>query len=267
MGKDNIPFHTVIWPAMLLGYGGLNLPYDVPANEYLNLEGMKLSTSRSWAVWLPDYLDRYEADPLRYVIAANMPETSDSDFSWQEYVRRNNDELVATFGNLVHRVLMMSYRNFDGAVPTPGDLDGESRALLELAERRFNEVEENIALCRFRAGLVDGAMALAQATNRYLDQKAPWQTAKTDKMVTATTLWTALTVINCLKKALYPYLPFSCEKLHTMLGFGGSVIDGGWSWSPMDLSAGQQLEQPVPLFRKLDEAIIEQEAERIGRQS
>ena len=267
MGKDNIPFHTVIWPAMLLGYGGLNLPYDVPANEYLNLEGMKLSTSRSWAVWLPDYLDRYEADPLRYVIAANMPETSDSDFSWREYVRRNNDELVATFGNLVHRVLTMSYRNFDGAVPTPGDLDDESRSLLAEAERRFNEIEENIALCHFRAGLVDGAMALAQATNRYLDQKAPWQTIKTDKLVTATTLWTALTVINCLKKALYPYLPFSSEKLHTMLGFDGSVADEGWSWSPTDLSSGQRLGQPVPLFQKLDESIIELEAERIGRQN
>ena len=102
MGKDNIPFHTVIWPAMLMGYGGLNLPYDVPANEYLNLEGLKLSTSRNWAVWLPDYLDRYEPDPLRYVLAASMPETSDSDFSWREYVRRNNDELVATYGNLVN---------------------------------------------------------------------------------------------------------------------------------------------------------------------
>ena len=102
---------------MLLGYGGLNLPYDVPANEYMNLEGFKLSTSRNWAIWLNDYLDRYEPDPLRYFIAANMPETSDSDFSWSEYVRRNNDELVATYGNLAHRVLTMAYRNFYGRVP------------------------------------------------------------------------------------------------------------------------------------------------------
>ena len=121
MGKDNIPFHTLIWPAMLMGYGELNLPYDVPANEYMNLEGFKLSTSRNWAIWLPDYLDRYGADPLRYVIAAGMPETSDSDFSWREYVRRNNDELVATYGNLVHRVLTMVHRNFEGAVPHHGE--------------------------------------------------------------------------------------------------------------------------------------------------
>ena len=226
MGKDNIPFHTVIWPSMLLGYGGLNLPYDVPANEYMNLEGMKLSTSRSWAVWLPDYLARY----------------------------------------LVHRVLTMSYRNFDGVVPTPGQLDDDSRALLDEAERRFQEVGENLELCKFRAALMECAMALAQAANRYLDRKAPWQTAKTDRIATATTLWTAMTVINCLKKALYPYLPFSCEKLHTMLGFDGSVVDEGWKWSPTDLSAGQRLDKPSPLFQKLDEAIAEQETERIGRQ-
>ena len=127
MGKDNIPFHTVIWPSMLMGFEGLNLPYDVPANEYLNLEGLKLSTSRHWAIWLSDYLVRHEPDPLRYVVASNMPETSDSDFSWKEYVRSNNDELVATYGNLVHRVLTMTVRNFerftlgstDVAVTTP----------------------------------------------------------------------------------------------------------------------------------------------------
>ena len=109
-------------------------------------------------------------------------------------------------------------------------------------------------------------MALAQAANRYLDRKAPWQTAKTDRIATATTLWTAMTVINCLKKALYPYLPFSCEKLHTMLGFEGSVVDDGWDWSPTDLGSGQSLQKPTPLFQKLDEAIAEQETERIGRQ-
>lgn len=265
MGKDNIPFHTVIWPMMLLGYGGLNVPYDVPANEYMNLEGMKLSTSRSWAVWLPDYLDRYDPDPLRYVIAAGMPETSDSDFSWAEYVRRNNDELVATFGNLVHRVLTMSYRHFDGAVPNPSPLDAESKALLDEAKRRLAEVGKNIELCRFRAGLADGAMALAQAANRYLDRKAPWRTIKTDAAATATTLWTAMTVINCLKRALYPYLPSSCEKLHTMLGFSGSAAEEGWDWSPEDLKPRQRIQEPSPLFKKLDESIAEREMVRIGR--
>ena len=138
IGKDNIPFHTIIWPAMLMGYGGLNLPYDVPANEFLNLEGLKLSTSRDWAVWLPEYLDRYEPDPLRYVLAASMPETSDSDFSWREYLRRNNDELVATYGNLVHRALTITYRSFQGEVPQPGTLDDLSNGLIQQAHQAIH---------------------------------------------------------------------------------------------------------------------------------
>ena len=263
MGKDNIPFHTIIWPAMLMGYGGLNLPYDVPANEYLNLEGLKLSTSRNWAVWLPDYLDTYEPDPLRYVLTANMPETSDSDFSWREYVRANNDELVATYGNLVHRVLTMAHRNFDEEVPEPGALDSAAVDLVDEARRRFREVGDSIEICRFRAGL-NAAMGLAQATNRYLDHKAPWQTVRSSREDTATTLWVGLTVINCLKTALYPFLPFSSEKLHRMLGFEGGVQDEGWAWEPETLRAGQSLPAPEPLFAKLDEAIVERETQRIG---
>ncbi|MFC1909529.1 methionine--tRNA ligase, partial [Chloroflexota bacterium] len=123
IGKDNIPFHTLIWPAMLMGYGDLNLPYDVPANEFLTIEGRKLSTSQNWAVWLPDYLSRYDPDPLRYLLSINMPDTGDTDFSWREFVRRNNDELVATYGNLVNRVLTFVYRNFDGRVPEHSKYD------------------------------------------------------------------------------------------------------------------------------------------------
>ncbi|MDD4465496.1 MAG: methionine--tRNA ligase, partial [Dehalococcoidales bacterium] len=142
IGKDNIPFHTIIWPAMLMGYGNLNLPYDVPSNEYLTIEGRKLSSSRNWAVWLPDYLSRYDPDPLRYLLSVNMPETSDTDFSWREYVRRNNDELVATYGNLAQRVLTMTYRNFDGAVPEPGDFDPADLALLDKSEAAFRHIDD-----------------------------------------------------------------------------------------------------------------------------
>ena len=262
MGKDNIPFHTIIWPAMLTGYGGLNLPYDVPANEYLNLEGLKLSTSRDWAVWLPDYLDRYEPDPLRYVLAANMPETSDSDFSWREYVRANNDELVATYGNLVHRVLTMTHRNFDGCVPEKGQLQAEDEALLEAARTRLDETAGAISRCQFRGGL-GSAMGLAQEANRYLDRKAPWRQIKTDKAAAATTLWTAMAAVNCLKVALAPYLPFSSEKLHSMLGLGGSLEDEGWRWDPDAIEPGQAIPRPEPLFAKLDEAVIEQETARV----
>ena len=264
MGKDNIPFHTVLWPAMLMGYGGLNLPYDLPANEYMNLEGLKLSTSRNWAVWLPDYLDRYEPDPLRYVIAANMPETSDSDFSWREYVRRNNDELVATYGNLVHRVLTMAYRSFEGRVPTHGALDEAGNGLLEHARRRFDDAGANIEACRFRLAL-QSVMALAQQANRYLDQKAPWHSVKTDPDDASTTLWTSISVINCLKTLMYPFLPFSSERLHKMLGLDGTVQQAGWAWEPESIKPGQRLAEPEPLFAKLDEALIEDEAQRVGR--
>ncbi len=263
MGKDNIPFHTIIWPSMLLGYGGLNLPYDVPANEYLNVEGLKISTSRNWAVWLPEYLDRYEPDPLRYVIAATMPETSDSDFSWREYVRRNNDELVATYGNLVHRVLTMAYRNFDGRTPDPGDLDDPSRQLLDEAGRRLDETAERVEACRFRAAL-ESAMSLARAANAYLDQKEPWRAIRTDREAAGSALWTCLAVIDCLKVALYPFLPFSSDKLHAMLGFDGGVQQQGWSWSPDMTVGGRALRTPQPLFAKLDEAIAERETEKIG---
>lgn len=262
MGKDNIPFHTVIWPAMLIGYGGLNLPFNIPANEYLNLDGAQFSTSRNWAVWLPDYLDRYEPDPLRYVLTATMPETSDSDFSWAEYVRRNNDELVATFGNLVHRVLTMSYKNFDGRVPKPGDLDDTDSKLIDEAKHRFDETASNIEACKFRAAL-NSAMSLAQEANRYLDHKAPWKSIKSDRMEASTTLWTGLAIINCLKTAFYPFLPFSSEKLNTMLGFEETVATAGWSWSENGLPAGQRLNEPKPLFTKLDDDVVEQEANKL----
>ncbi len=263
MGKDNITFHTLLWPAILMGYGDLNLPYDVPANEYLNLEGLKLSTSRNWAVWLPQYLDRYEPDPLRYVIAANMPETSDSDFSWKEYVRRNNDELVATYGNLVHRVLTITFRNFDERIPEPGALDDLSEELLATAARTLDEVGSSLGQARFRSAL-GSAMGLAQSANRYLDRKAPWRAMKTDKADAATTLWVGLSVINCLKTVLYPFLPFSSEKLHRMLGRQGDLQASGWTWDRHDLKPGHTLETPEPLFTKLDEAVIERETAEIG---
>ncbi len=263
MGKDNIPFHTVIWPAMLLGYGGLNLPYDVPANEYLNLEGFKLSTSRNWAVWLPEYLDRYEPDPLRYVIAANFPESSDSDFSWREYVRRNNDELVATYGNLVHRVLSMVNRNFDGILPEAGELDDVSNSLMEEARQRFDEAGRHLEAVRLRQSL-QAAMALAQATNRYLDQKAPWRAVRQDKADAAQTLYVAVSVINCLKTLLYPFLPFSSQRLHAMLGLAGDAAAGGWTWDANELKAGQTIAKPVPLFAKIDNEVIAAEAQRLS---
>ncbi len=262
IGKDNIPFHTIIWPAMLMGYGDLNLPYDVPSNEFLTIEGRKLSTSQNWAVWLPDYLSRYAPDPLRYLLSINMPETSDTDFSWREFFRRNNDELVATYGNLVNRVLTFVYRNFDGCVPQPGELDKQSQKLLKKAEETINSVGDLISQCHFKQGLM-AAMALAQEANRYLDDKSPWKVIKEKRTNAATSLYVAVGVISALKTALCPFLPFSSQKLHEMLGFGGTVEDGGWKPNPP--SPGQKLVEPEPLFTKLDEKLVEEETARLGK--
>jgi len=260
IGKDNIVFHTLIWPAMLMGYGGLNLPYDVPANEFLTLKGRQLSTSRNWAVWLPDYLQRYSPDPLRYTLAASMPETSDADFSWREFVRRNNDELVPTYGNLVHRVLTITFRNFDGCVPPAGNMDAESKALADKASRTLDTVDRLLSVCRFREGMRE-AMALAHEANRYLDVKEPWKTISDNRDSAATALSTVFTVIACLKTALYPFLPFSSEKLHSLLGFDGSVEEVGWALSVP--RAGQKLALPEPLFTKLDDSVVNEENSRL----
>ncbi len=261
MGKDNIPFHTIIWPAMLMGYEGLNLPYDVPANEFLTIEGRRISTSRNWAVWLPDYLSRYDPDPLRYMLSINMCETNDTDFSWREFVRRNNDELVATYGNLVNRVLTITYRNFDGKVPESVELGDDDRKIQEKAKNTINEMDGYLHECKFKLAIMR-AMELAQATNRYLDNKSPWKVIKENRQAAATSLYVALSIITQLKTVLYPFMPFSSQKVHEYLGFNGDVAGCGWKWQ--DLPRGQRLQQPKPLFSKLDESIIEEETRRIG---
>ncbi|MBT9163685.1 MAG: Methionine--tRNA ligase [Chloroflexi bacterium] len=261
IGKDNIPFHTLIWPAILLGYGGLNLPYDVPANEFLTLEGRKFSTSRNWAVWLPDYLKRYDPDPLRYMLSISMPETGDTDFSWREFLRRNNDELVATYGNLAHRVLSFTYRNFDGHVPALGELDVSDNALLSKARDTLNSVGEPLSNCHFKEA-IKAAFSLAQETNRYLDEKAPWKAIKQNRDAAAHTVGMALGAISCLRTVLYPFLPFSSEKLHHLLGSTGGIEDAGWSFTfPL---TGQALASPEPLFTKLDEELVAEETARLG---
>jgi len=261
IGKDNIFFHTIIWPAMLMGYDSLNLPYDVPGNEFLTIEGKKLSTSRNWAIWLHDYLERYDADPLRYILAVNMPETGDSDFSWHEFFRRNNNELVATYGNLAHRVLTFAYRNFDGVVPAPGELDEQSRSLLNQAEITLDDVDSLLHRCEFKSA-IKRAMNLAQEANRFLDEQAPWKTIKTEPEISAKSVYTVLSVLAALKTIFYSFLPFSSEKLHHLLGFDGNVEEQGWEIQ--FLPPGQRIHQPQPLFVKLDEDIVTEETSRLG---
>ena len=266
MGKDNIPFHTVIWPAMLLGYGGYNLPYDVPANEYVNMESQKISTSRNWVINLKDAVQRYDPDPIRYTLSAIMPETSDSNFTWDEFVRRNNDELVATFGNLVNRVLSMIHRNFDGQVPSQNNVGTSEVEINKLAEATLISVSESIELCKFREGLTH-CMSLAREVNRYLDEKAPWTAIKSDMDSAGTTLNNSLNIINCLKTLLHPYLPFSTQALHEMLGLEGGVEKNGWNWNSQELTPGHKLGEVKRLFDKLDDSVAEEELSRLGSES
>jgi len=269
IGKDNIDFHAILWPAELSGVGEaftkifegksgkpLNLPYDVPANEFLNMEDKKISGSRNWAVWGNDFLERYDPDPLRYYLTVNMPETSDSNWDWDDFVRRNNNELVATWGNLANRVLSFAYRNWDGKVPNlPIPLRGESsaaasdvaipnpvkplrggeadvaipkpvdeylrpvdRALLQTIESGFDSVGKLLDAVKLRAALSE-AFRLATAVNVYLDEQAPWTAIKTEKSAATTTIYTAIRAIDNLKILLSPFLPHTCEALHQTLGY------------------------------------------------
>jgi methionyl-tRNA synthetase len=287
IGKDNIFFHTLIWPAMLMGYGERQLPYDVPANEYLTLEKRKISSSRNWAVWAPDYLSRYAPDPLRYYLTTHAPESSDSDFSWQEFFDSNNNELVGTWGNLAHRMLTFAYKNFEAQVPTPGELNDADRALLALVEEAFEPLGEEINACRFRSAL-SKTMGLAREANRYLDAAAPWKVLKSDRQAAATATYVILRVVDSLKLLFAPFLPFSSQALHGYLGYDTDLLGKqeareyqenshkhlaltyhyDWTgdlWKPSQLAPGQALRFPQPLFTKLDEKIVAEELARLGQ--
>jgi methionyl-tRNA synthetase len=295
LGKDNIVFHTVIWPAELMGYGTggdlgagkpLVLPENVVASEFLTMERRQFSASRGVGIFVTDFLARYDADALRYYLAAAGPETHDSDFTWTEFVRRNNDELVATWGNLVNRTLTSAHRNF-GSVPEPGPLTAVDNELIESVESGFATVGEHIEAARFRAGLAE-AMRLAAQVNEYTSSQAPWVLVKSDRERAATVLYVALRCIDSLKVLFTPFLPFSSQKLHELLGHDGYiagpldvrehddgdgeshlVLTGDYDtwigrWEPSELPAGQSLREPELLFEKLDpEQVVADELERM----
>lgn len=260
IGKDNIPFHSIRWPAVLMGKGDLNLPYDVPANEFLNLEGKKFSTSGNWAVWANDFLDRYDPDPLRYALTAGAPESSDADFSWSEFVRRNNDELVGWWGNLVHRSMTFTKKHFESRIPAC-EATAEDRAMLERAREAFPKVGDLLDRCQFKAALAE-AMELAREGNRYFDSQAPWQLVKTDKVRTGAVMATMVRLIAALRVLLTPFLPNTSRTLHEVLGLSGDPEAGPWEFP--ELPEGHQLGEPRPLFKKLDDAVVEEERARLG---
>ncbi|MCA1899886.1 MAG: methionine--tRNA ligase [Chloroflexi bacterium] len=304
IGKDNIFFHTSLWPAELMGVGSafmelfageeipLIVPYDVPANQFMNLEGKKISGSRNWAVWVRDALTRFDPDAIRYYLTANMPEAKDSDWDWAEFVARNNNELVATWGNLANRVLSFSYKHWEGRAPNvdASALREADLELLKTIENGFNVVGAELEAVRLRSALSE-ALKLATAVNQYLDAQSPWSAVKTDKESAAKTIYTALKAVNSLKVIFAPFLPFTCEKLHKFLGYESTLFGEQYTetvkdalgehlvlryrpparnenqWKAAELEPGQKLNQPAPLFRKLDPSVVEEERARLGAQS
>ncbi len=263
IGKDNIVFHCIIFPAMLMAYGdGFQLPDNVPANEFLNLEGDKISTSRNWAVWLHEYLRDFpgKQDVLRYVLTANAPETKDNDFTWKDFQSRNNSELVAILGNFVNRAMVLTHKYFDGKVPAAGellDVDNQAFAEIRTAAATLTEALETF---HFREALRQ-AMEIARVGNRYLQETEPWKVMKTDPERTATILNVALQICANLEVAFEPFLPFMAEKLGKMLKFS----DMKWSdLGSMDIvAAGTELGQPELLFEKIEDDAVQAQLDKL----
>ncbi len=307
MGKDNITFHSQIWPAILLGYDGeggkggapggfghLNLPTEVVSSEFLTMEGKKFSSSRNVVIHVRDFLERYDPDALRYFIAVAGPETQDTDFTWAEFLRRNNDELVAGWGNLVNRSVAMAAKNV-GAIPTPGTLTEADAALLDASRQAFGTVGALLERSRFKAA-ANESMRIVGEANKYLSDQAPWKLkAPEDAARRDTVLHTALQVVDDCKALLTPFLPHSAQQVHELLGGTGTwaampevrdvdedpagagdgspaapyaVISGDYAagsarWASTPLAPGRPLATPTPVFTKLDPSIVDEELHRL----
>ena len=263
IGKDNIVFHCIVFPAMLKAHGGYILPDNVPANEFLNLEGDKISTSRNWAVWLHEYLEEFpgKEDVLRYVLCANAPETKDNDFTWKDFQARNNNELVAVLGNFVNRALVLTQKYYGGKVPACGELtDYDRQSIAEVAAVKAS-LEGNIENYRFREALKD-AMNIARIGNKYLADTEPWKVVKTDPARVETILNIALQITANTAIAIEPFMPFSAEKILRMLAVGKF----GWErLGAMDLiPAGHAIGEPALLFEKIEDDVIQRQLDKLA---
>ena len=247
LGKDNIPFHTIFWPAVLQSFDNdLNLPYDVPGNAFLKFGGQQFSKSRGVSVSIKDIVEEYDPDAMRYYMSANMPENRDSDFTWEDFVTRNNSELVATYGNFVHRTMSFTQKNF-GEIPD-APLDTEAKEAINSA---LEEVAQHIEKCEFKMG-IKRAMELARFGNQYIDAQAPWKQLKASREDCAATLYTSLCISKALAVVFAPYLPFSSQKLWESLGEEGQILEAKWDNALVPPKPGTKLEKPEPLFKKLD---------------
>jgi len=262
IGKDNIVFHCIVFPAMLKAEGSYILPDNVPANEFLNLEGDKISTSRNWAVWLHEYLEEFpgKQDVLRYVLTANAPETKDNDFTWKDFQARNNNELVAIFGNFINRALVLTQKYYDGKVPALGQLTDYDKQTLDEFVNVKADVEKLLNNFRFRDAQKE-AMNLARIGNKYLADTEPWKVAKTDMDRVSTIMHLSLQIAANLAIAFEPFLPFTSEKLRTMLNL--STFD----WKELGridlLKAGDQLGTPELLFEKIEDETIAAQVQKL----
>jgi len=297
IGKDNIPFHTIIWQAELFGVNGiyndgddtpLQLPFDVPANEFMNIEGQQFSKSRNWAIWLPDVLERYQEDAVRFYVARTFPERQDSDFSWDGFLARVNNELLAAWGNLVNRMMGFAYKRYDGVVPSfEGDLSDADQAIIAKTEAGFETIGELLEAVQLKEAL-EQTLSLAREVNQWLDTREPWKAIKVDQTDAAKSVYTALRCIDNLKILFAPFTPFSSQQVHEMLGYEGQLFgdleiktieedtrdhvalmyDGSnaiGTWAKSDLPKGQALQKPSPLFVKLDPEIVDEERQYLGQ--
>ncbi len=264
IGKDNIVFHCIVFPVMLKAHGGYILPDNVPSNEFLNLEGEKISTSRNWAIWLNEYLDEFpgKQDVLRYVLTANAPETKDNDFTWRDFQACNNNELVAIFGNFVNRAVVLTHKYFNGVIPAAGELTDYDRATIDEFKNVKETLSANIEQFHFREALKD-AMNLARIGNKYLADTEPWKLAKTDMKRVETIMNVSLQICANLAIAFEPFLPFTAEKLRAMLGMEKA------EWNKLGrldiLAAGTKIEKPVLLFEKIDDSVIQAQLDKLAR--
>ncbi len=246
-GKDNIPFHTIILPAILMGSGDYNLPYDVVANEYLNFSGKQFSKSKNWAVWVSDFLKEYDSEALRYYLTSIMPESSDSDFTWDSFFESNNNELVATFGNLVNRIQSLIKNNFDNVVPNFKKIDDKDNEMISEIKRSYESTGKFLEKRQFRNSLKE-IMNLAKLGNRYIDQKEPWATIKSDKQIAANTLWVGANLISNLGVLISPFLPKTSLKISSMFNFGNVIPE----WKYREAKSGIKIDNISPLFKKIE---------------
>ena len=246
-GKDNIPFHTIILPAILMGSGEYNLPYDVVANEYLNFSGKQFSKSKNWAVWVSDFLKEYDSEALRYYLTSIMPESSDSDFTWDSFFESNNNELVATFGNLVNRIQSLIKNNFDNVVPNFEKIDDKDNEMISEIKRSYESTGNFLEKRQFRNSLKE-IMNLAKLGNRYIDQKEPWASIKSDKQIAANTLWVGANLISNLGVLISPFLPKTSLKISSMFNFGNVIPE----WKYREAKSGIKIDNISPLFKKIE---------------